>query len=139
MVQRELPIVATPLKFSIESVVAQIEAYREEVRKNNKLCAEHNEFLVHLLQTLDSLRDTLVYIYEAIPQNVESVSTEDAENVAGFMERFKNENAIQVEKYLSPEALNRAMFPFGDCIRLCSCGFVLRTPGTVAGDLLETL
>lgn len=125
-VHANLPLVATPLKFTIESAVAQIDIFREEVRKSNELGEVREELLEHL----DKIRHILVSLFQAVPENVESVSSEDAKNVAGWLERFRAENAVSKEKYLSPEAVNRSIYPTG---LVLTCAGIGATFGGVLG------
>lgn len=135
-VQNELPIVATPLKHAIESALFQVEKYRNEVSQNNHLCAEHSEIHKQLLQMLDGLRDVLTRLHYAIPENVETVSTEDAEKVAGYMERLKNQGAVELEKYFSPESVMEGMVPTGIVLAFAGVGSFFGPLGSVAGGAL---
>lgn len=134
-VKRVLPSIVTPLKFSIESTLAQVASYREDVRQNNQLRADHFEFHEDLLKALDRIRDNLLDLYSKIPEDAETVSEPEAEKVASIIERLKNENAIQAKKYLSPEAILKAAYPSGIVLTCSIVGSLFGPAGIVAGGI----
>ena len=88
-VQSDLPKVGTSLKLSIQSALTLLEPYTQLVRQSNQRVNDpdtHDK----LLETLERIIVDLSYLLSAIPENVDSVSTKDAEKVASKYTQFKN-------------------------------------------------
>ena len=86
------------------------------------------------------LKEILTLIDYAIPENVESVSAVDAEKVAGYMERVKNQFAVEMETYFSPESLVKGITPTGIVLAFGTVGSFFGGPlGFAAGGVIGNI
>ena len=95
------------------SLLEQIAAYREAVRGNNALAAEHPEAYTSLLAFLEGLSVDLEALLGDLPALGEAPREESVEHAASWAERFMGAAIPEWRKHLAPEAVGKASAPMG--------------------------
>lgn len=122
-------------------LLVRIAAFREEVRKSNRLAAEDTDFRDGLLAFLDRLAADLEGLLEATPAPGEVVTDEVAEATASWFKRFSATLREEGASYLAPERLGKAAAPTSVILGCGAVGALFGGPvgfgaGVMAGKFL---
>lgn len=114
-------------------LLVRIAAFREEVRKSNRLAGEDPDFRDGLLAFLDRLAADLEGLLEATPAPGEVVTDEAAEATASWFKRFSATLRAEGATYLDPERLGKAAAPISVILGCGAVGALFGPLGFGAG------
>ena len=107
--ETEAPVIA----LTSASLLEQIANYREQIRGDNILAAEHTEFRDGLLDFLDTLHVDLKSLLTTLPAPGNAPTPIEVEETATWTERFIGSAIPELGVYTSPEALAKTAIPTG--------------------------
>ncbi|MGH1405455.1 MAG: hypothetical protein ACRBBJ_02720 [Rhodomicrobiaceae bacterium] len=104
------------ISFACAGVILQVEEYKKTVSGSNSLEPELKE---HILGTLDNLTEAVNNIGNSLETGSDVISDEGLEEVASYFSRFCEVISCELENYIAPENIGKAVVPTGIIL---SCG-----------------
>lgn len=125
------------------SLLAQIAAFREDIRKSNRLAFENADTRDGLLAFLDRLAEDIENLTASVPDADEAFTNEDAEETAGYFARFIAHAKPGFAKYFTAENLGDAAPPASIILGCGTIGYLVTGlnplgfgAGTLAGKFI---
>ncbi len=104
------------ISLSCASVIVQVEEYKKTVSGSNSLEPELKE---QLLGTLENVTEAVNNIGNSLETGSDVISDEGLEEVASYFSRFCEVISCELENYIAPENIGKAVVPTGIIL---SCG-----------------
>lgn len=104
------------ISFACAGLIVQVEEYKKTVSGSNSLEPELKE---HILGTLDNLTEAVNNIGNSLETGSDVISDEGLEEVASYFSRFCEVISCELENYIAPENIGKAVVPTGIIL---SCG-----------------
>ncbi len=104
------------ISFACAGVILQVEEYRKTVAGSNSLEPELKE---RLIGTLENLTEAVNNIGNSLRPDGNEISNEELEEVASYFSRFCEVVSCELDNYIAPENIGKAVVPTGIIL---SCG-----------------
>lgn len=100
-----------PLVLVSASILDSLEQYRDSVRGNNKLKADHSDHHAELMDFLDRLKDALQELINTIPESSSEKNVKDLPEVKTWKTEFWEGLLGDLKKLSSPESARKIALP----------------------------
>ncbi|MTI00515.1 hypothetical protein [Roseibium sp. RKSG952] len=123
------------LVVSAAGLIEQIDAFREIVRGHNGLAPELRK---ELLEFLGLLKEEISSLIQMLPKPMEAESAECFQNIAGWMDTYKNDLTTKLKHYASPQNVAELTLPSSIVLAATGIGAMLGQPlaGAAVGGLI---
>ena len=113
LIKQNLPAVRSALRFTADSLLAQLAEFRERVRSDNQLRAGNEEFHDELLQMLDQLANEVSSLRGAVSNSDGPATDAEVEETASWFDKFSAKSNTLLSDYADPEYAAERSVPLG--------------------------